>query len=370
MQVSCPRKELHEAVQFVSSGVVANTPQQILTNILIDGSSDGLRMMASDLRVWVERSIPSIVGDGGRCTVPARVFSDILGSLPDENVLMVAGDRYDVQVSSRSSNYNIMGLAPEEFPPLPVLESGSSFTIPLAVIREMAKKVGIAVSKDDAREALTGVLFLCDGTDIKMVATDTHRLALSKTPASRATGIGSTVNAVIPERAIGLLSRAPAADNADVTVTMEGTRAAFDLPGVRLVATLITGAFPSYERVIPTESTRKWTLPTEELTDAVKRAEIVAKQSSHRVILRAENSKLFISAKSDGLGDASEELEMVQEGDDMSIAFNARYLLDGLGVVDSDGVAFEMTESLRPALLRPASDGEDFVYVVMPMSAN
>jgi len=347
--------------------VLNNTPQQILTNLLIDGTNDGIRLVASDLRVWVERRIPSIVGDPGSTTIPARVFTDILSSLPDENVVLNTGERFDVKVTSKSSTYNILGLAPEEFPPVPTLSGESEFTMPLSIIREMAKKVGIAVSRDDAREALTGILFSCDGTDIRMVATDTHRLALATEPAAGAKGIGSSISAVIPERAISLLAKAPADDTQEVKVTMEGNRVGFELPGVNLVATLISGAFPSYERVIPQECTRKWELPTEELTSALRRAEIVAKESSHRVVLRGEDGKLTINARSEGLGEATEEMEIVTEGEPMAIAFNARYLLDGLGVIGSEIVTIEMTEPMRPALLKPAQ-GTGFLYVVMPMA--
>jgi DNA polymerase-3 subunit beta len=367
MQITCPRKELHEAVQFVLQGVSKRTTLPILSNILLEGD-DRLKIVASDLEVWVERTIPTAGADGGKTTVPGRLFSEILAGLPEGNVTLTTGDRHDIKVECGSSKYNVLGLPADEFPVVPHLEEDLTFTMPISLFKEMARQVEIAVSRDDARPALTGILFSSDGQDIRMVATDTHRLALRKAPAANVSGIGSSLNAVIPERAISMITKAPASDDDEVKVTIENARVGFEIGPVRLVASLITGAFPAYERVLPTDPTRKWTLPTEEFAAAVRRADVVAKQSSHRVVLTGNGDRLEVTARSEGFGDANETMEMVSEGGEMAIAFNAKYVLDALGVIDTDGVVLEMTEPLRAALLRPATENPEFQYVVMPMA--
>jgi DNA polymerase-3 subunit beta len=368
MQISCARTELHEAVQFVAQGVTTKTTIPILSNILIEGQADAIRLVATDHDVWVERTIPSVVGEPGAMTIPARILGDILSGLPEGDVHLTSGERHGITLDCGNSHYDIVGLSAEDFPPTPSLEGDSRFSMRIGLLREMVRQVGIAVSHDDAREALTGILFTCDGSEVRLVATDTHRLALRKTPAANAAGIGDAVNAVIRERAVHMVSRAPARDDEEITVLIDGSRVSLELPGVTLVASLLAGAFPSYDRVIPREHSRAWTLPTEEFTAALRRAQTVAKESSQRVVLSATGQKLTLTAKSEGLGEAREELEIAAEGEDMQIAFNAKYVLDGLGVVGSEGVILEMTEPVRPALLRPALDDPEFLYVVMPMA--
>ncbi|GMV36578.1 MAG: DNA polymerase III subunit beta [Fimbriimonadales bacterium] len=367
MQITCPRKDLLEAAQFVGQGVSARSTLPILSNVWLAAEDDGIALMSSDLEMWVRRSLPSVPGEMGATTVPARMFTEILSALPDGDAQITIGERNEIEVRSGSARYTLMGLSADEFPPMPEFAPDATMSISLGLLKDMFDQVSIAVSKDEARPALTGVLFQCEGGQIRMVATDTHRLAMRTAPApSGASGL--SISSIIPQRAFDTLIHSGAGPDAEVQIAIEGNRIGMEVGRDRLVATLIPGGFPAYERVVPQECNRKWTVPTEEFSAAIKRADIVAKQASHRVTFESEGQVLTLSARAEGFGTATERLEIAADGGDVRVAFNARYMLDALGVLGSEGVCVEMTEPVRPAVLKPAVDQPSFLYVIMPMS--
>jgi DNA polymerase-3 subunit beta len=216
-----------------------------------------------------------------------------------------------------------------------------------------------------------------DGETLKFVATDTHRLAI-KTAVIK-DGHGSQ-NAIVPARAMNELTRQLSDSEGDFRITLSPNQVRFELPGedeVQIVSRLIEGQFPNYQRVVPSEFHKKLSIQTQPLLRAVRRASIVARDSANRVVLRTEDDRLVLTAENQMVGSAYEEVEVAREGDDVEIAFNAKYLLDVLNVLEEDGLHLELTEPLKPGVLRPVPnaprDGDsaalapDYLCVLMPM---
>jgi len=373
MQAVSPRKDLYEAVQTVGRAVSGRSTLPILSHILAQPQGDGsLKLTATDLEMWMESSFPAriqaAIGDDEESTgftVPARVFTEILGALPDADVLL---DRPDggnkIHVRCARSEYNILGLPAEEFPAPPDVTATASFTLSGELLRDMIRHVIFAVSQDETRPILTGVLLSFDGKALKMVATDTHRLAVRTAGVEGGDG---SANAIVPARAMNELLRL-ASDEDTVSVSLAQGQARFEVGTTTMVTRLLEGQFPNYERVIPTGHDRKLTLETGEFAKAVKRAAIVARDNANRVVLETEGAQLILSAESGTVGSARDEIEVAREGDDIQIAFNAKYLNDVLNVVETEGVVLELTEPLRPGILRPIGDGAtDYLCVLMPM---
>lgn len=373
MQAICPRKDLYEAVQTVGRAVSGRTPVPILSHILAQPQGDGtLKLTASDTEMWMECRFPArlqqtLEGDEGSTgfTVPARIFADILGALPDADVYLERPEGGNkIQVRCARSDYQILGLPAEDFPAVPDIASNASFTLPGDALRDMIRHVLFAVSKDDSRPILTGVLMIFNGDSLKLVATDTHRLAVRT---EKVTGGEGEATAIVPARAMNELLRITG-DEDSVTISLASGQARFDVGGATMVTRLLEGQFPNYERVIPTGHDRKLTLEREEFIRAVKRAAIVARDNSNRVVLETQGAQLVLSAESDKVGSARDEIEVAREGDDIQIAFNANYLADVLNVVETEGVVLELTEPLRPGILRPIGDNAtDYLCVLMPM---
>lgn len=372
MQAVCPRKDLYEAVQTVGRAVSGRSTLPILSHLLVAPQGDNLKLTATDLEMWMECSLPARIqaslGDDDEpagFTAPARVFTEMLGALPDADVLL---DRPDggntVQVHCARSDYKILGLPAEEFPAPPDVAPTATFTLAGETLRDMIRHVLFAVSTDETRAILTGVLVQFDGSALKMVATDTHRLAVRNAPVSEGEG---NATAIVPARAMNEVLRL-ATDEDPVSVSLAQGQARFEVGGTTMVTRLIEGQFPNYERVIPTSHDRKLTLETQEFARAVRRAAIVARDNANRVVLETEGAQLVLSAESGTVGSAREEVEVAREGDDIQIAFNAKYLADVLGVVETEGVVLELTEPLRPGILRPIGDNaDDYLCVLMPM---
>jgi DNA polymerase-3 subunit beta len=255
-----------------------------------------------------------------------------------------------------------VGLPPDEFPDLPEVPHDVWFEMEAGQLRAALRRTVFACSADALRTILQGVLFDFQGDTLKLAATDTHRLAVDTRMVPAGSGQAS---AVVPQRALlELLKIMPG--QGSVRVHISERQIMFRLPETTLVAALIEGQFPDYQRVIPTDFNRRWVIPTEQLAAALRRAQVVARQDMQRVVLRSRGEKVAISARAGAIGQAYDEVDAVREGDDLEIAFNCGYLLDVLNVLETDGVAFEMSGVLSPAVLRP--DGkDDYLCVVMPM---
>src|SRR6266852_550323 len=366
MKVTCERRELHEGLQTVARAVSGRSSLPILGNVLLDPQGDALRLAATDLELGIERLVPAHVVEAGSITLPAKTLSEIVGVLPEAEVTIAAdASGGDVIITCRRSEYRIHGLPAEEFPVLPEVGADATFAMPEGELGKMIRQTIFAAAADDTRPILTGVYTVLNERTLMMVSTDTHRLALRQGNVTEASG---EVAVIIPARALSELSRGLDPESEQpVQMRMDKNQVQFRTEQLTVVSRLIEGQFPKYEKVVPAEHTRKLTIQKEEFQQAVRRAAVVARENSHRIILRTAGEMVTITAEEANLGRAHEEVEVIREGDDIQIAFNARYVLDVLGVIESEGLYLEMTEPLRPAVLRPV-DGPDYLMVIMPMS--
>ena len=372
MQAICPRKDLYEAVQTVGRAVSGRSTLPILSHLLIAPQGNTLRLTATDLEMWMVCALPAqlqaSLEDSDETigfTAPARVFAEMLGALPDADVVMERAEGGNtVSMHCARSDYKILGLPAEEFPAPPDVTPTATFSLAGETLSDMIRHVLFAVSTDETRAILTGVLMTFDGSILKLVATDTHRLAVRTSPVVSGEG---EATAIVPARAMNEMLRL-ANGQESVSISLASGQARFEVAGTTMVTRLIEGQFPNYERVIPTTHDRKLTLETQEFARAVKRAAIVARDNANRVVLETEGAQLVISAESGTVGSAHEEVEVAREGDDIQIAFNAKYMSDVLNVMDTEGVVLELTEPLRPGILRPIGDNaDDYLCVLMPM---
>lgn len=246
---------------------------------------------------------------------------------------------------------------------LPEVKDDVMFTVEKSVLRRGIEKTIFAVSQDESRASLTGILVMVEDESFRMVSTDTHRLCMIDLPVAEVRGQAS---AIVPGRAMNELHRIVADEEGTVTARVSQSQVLFDVDGTILVSRLIEGQFPNFQRVIPQEFNKKLTIPTEQLQQSVKRAAIVARDDANRVILRTADSKITLTAESSTVGTAYEEVDVLREGEDIEMAFSSKYFLDFLGVADTEAIEMQLTGNLSPALIKP-QDSEDYSYVLMPM---
>lgn len=363
MKVICARKDLYEGVQIASRAVSARTSLPILGHLLITAEEDKIRIVATDLEIGMECVVEAKVQEPGSMTVPARVFGEVLAQLPETDVAISVDESYAVLIKCASSDFSINGLPPEEFPMLPDVREEVSFVIERDALREGIRKTSFAIGIDESRAILTGILMQVSDSGLKLVSTDTHRLAVLDCALIESRG---EVNVIVPGRAMNELPRVVPEGEGTVSVGISNSQVKFKVGDTILISRLIEGQFPNVDRVIPTEHNKRLIIPTQQFEQALKRAAIVARENLNRAVIQTDDGKLTITAESGNVGKAHEEVEIVKEGDDTKMAFSARYLLDVLAVIDTEAVEMELTGEVNQALLRPQGQ-DDYLYVVMPM---
>jgi len=371
VKFSCSTKDIASAVGAASKVVNAHTTVPILSNVLLTAGDDTIRVRATDLELTLEHVFPAQISEPGSVTVPAKLFSGYLGNLP-AGIVELAGTPTRASVKWEKSNYDFHALPPDEYPPLPSSQKGTSFAIDARRFREGVAATIFAASSEEARGAvLMGTLIELTSDRITMVATDGYRLAKWDAPLVRGPGDAGTAKFIVPSRAL-----AEAARNLGGAETIEvsalgpsGNQLAFAAQNASIVVRLVDGQYPNYAQVIPASFDRSVTVNTAALIAGLKRAELVAGDRASMVKMAVSNSQLIITANSDTTGNAYEELDVEQTGDDLTIAFNARYLVEILNHIDAPQIVLKFLGPLSPAAIRPTGDATDVkqMYVLMPL---
>ncbi len=365
MIIDCSQSSLRDAIGLVSTAVSTRTTVSLFQSLMIDANQDGkLRLVGTDGDLWVESTMPATIRQPSSFAAPASLLRDMVTSLaPGEVRLELASDT-SIHVSQGHSQYRVVGQRADDFADVPMVSTDTPISLPKADLEKLLDSVLFATSPDSPRGAFTGVLFDYDGTTLRLVATDSHRLALRT---SEFPGAGSSVNSLVSARALAIIKKLPVGDDGLITLMFGEDRSSAATDDARVVSALIKDAFPPYSRVIPSETTRSWMMDKASLIEALKRCAIMAKGGSQRVTLASDGDVATLTSKSEGVGEAKEEVSIVKDGADLTISFNVDYLLDAVQAVASEGVKLEMTEENRAAVVRP-SDGNDYLCVIMPMS--
>jgi DNA polymerase-3 subunit beta len=370
VKFSCSTKEIAQAVGAASKVVNAHTTVPILSNVLLSSESGVVKVRATDLELTLEHTFAADVSESGSVTLPAKLFSGYLSNLP-AGVLELSGSATRASVKCERSNYDFHALPPEEYPPLPAAQKGASLAISAKRFREGVNATIFAASNEEARGAvLMGTLLEIEGTNLTMVATDGYRLARFQTTLERGLTDGS-VKYIVPSRALAEAARnLGAAEIVEMTALgAQNNQLAFAAGATSIIVRLVDGQYPNYAQVIPAKFDRSATVNTSALIGSLRRAELVAGDRASMVKLSLGNQQLIITANSEAAGNAYEELEVEQTGDDLTIAFNARYLIEILNHIDSPQVVLEFLGPLSPAAIRPleTSPGGSQLYVLMPL---
>jgi DNA polymerase-3 subunit beta len=369
MKFSCNTKDIASAVGAASKVVNAHTTVPILSNVLLQAEDGKIAVRATDLELTLEHAFPADVTESGSVTVPAKLFSSYLGNLP-AGMLELTGTPTRASVKYDRSNYDFHALPPDEYPPLPAATRGSHFTIAAKKFREGIEGTIFAASGEEARGAvLMGTLLEIEGNALTMVATDGYRLAKFATTLDD--GITGSERYIVPSRALAEAAR-NLGGGEQIAVSALGAQSnqlQMTAGATSITVRLVDGQYPNYQQVIPAKFDRSLTLNTAALIGSLRRAELVAGDRASMVKLAVNNQTLVVTASSDVSGNAYEELEVEQTGEDLTIAFNARYLVEILNHIKSDKTVIEFLGPLSPAAIRPLEpvDAGTQLYVLMPL---
>ena len=363
MRISIARSELLDALTVVSKGMSSRSTLPILSGILLVAEGETVSLQATDLEVSVRHSTAAMVDQAGQTVIPGKLLGDIVRTLPEAAVALEK-DGDVVVVKCQHSSFTLKTLNPADFPKFPEVAVDKQVSLPAQLLGSMVKKVSKAVSRDETRAILTGVRLMIEGPAVRMVATDSYRLAtcevvLAEQPAEE-------MDVVIPGRALEEVTRI-ASSTDTVTLGTSDNQIVFGFGETTFVTRRIEGSFPNWKQLIPKECETSVVLDTEEFLSAVKRVSLMALHNSPlRLSVSVDDQTLSLSATTQDVGDASEDVMVKAEGKDVEIAFNHTFLVDGLVSTTADTVTVEIQNSLKPGIMKSGGE-EEFLYLLMPV---
>ena len=365
MRIVVDQARLSQKLLAVSAVVPTKTTLSILSNILFTAEGAELRVTATDLDLSMTASLPAKVEEPGRVCIPAKRISEIVRSLPAQEIRLSVKSG-SVRIQCGKSDFKIPGADAEEFPKVTERMTDKGFTVSGETLNRMIERVIHAVSQDMSRLALTGVLWEFDKTKFSMVATDGHRLA--KISRAEKVQAGEVKEVIVPGKALQQLQKLTS-DDGNVRISVNANYAMFDLGNTFVHSRLLEGPFPNYRPVIPTTNKNTLTIEREALAQATKRVAILANTLTHQVKLGLRSDTVALSVSTPDLGEAEEEVVAAYSGPEMDIGFNANYLLDILKSIGGGDVEFALDRPENASIVKPlkGEDGEEFFCLLMPL---
>ncbi|HWI88862.1 MAG TPA: DNA polymerase III subunit beta [Sphingomicrobium sp.] len=365
MKATIERAILLKSLGHVQSVVERRNTIPILSNVLIEAREDGsIRLMATDLDLQVDESVPATVTQPGATTVSAHTLFDIVRKLPEGSQVELTAAEGKMQVVAGRSRFNLSTLPRDDFPVIAEGDLPTRFELPAATLRQIIEKTRFAISTEETRYYLMGIFLHVVEEQLRAAATDGHRLA--RVTVARPEGAEGMPDVIIPRKAVAELYRLLEELEGTVEISLSPTKVRFGLGSAVLTSKLIDGTFPDYNRVIPTANDKLLKLDPKSFSAGVDRVATIASEKTRAVKISLDRDRVTLSVTSPENGLATEELAADYGADGLEIGFNARYLLDILGEIDGDTVEVHLADAAAPTLLRE-NDKSNALYVLMPM---
>ena len=361
MKIAVTKEALLEGLQRIQNVVSTRPTLPVLTNALLEADETGLRLTTTDLEVGIRCRIEARVEKSGATTLPARKLVSIIRELPNAEITIEVDSKNAASIRCGASYFKIFGLPREEFPAFPAFTEPKSLTIKQAELKDGLRKPSYAISSDEARYVLNGILFSLADNKLTLVATDGRRMALFDSdlefPKSHERDF------ILPTKAVTEIQRL-LSDEGDVVISTSENLVSFDLNGAQLVSKLVEGSYPNYRQVIPGEATERVTLEREMFYNCVRRVSLLSTDKTSSVRLTLSKNNLDISANTPDIGEAKESMSIPYRGKDMSIAFNPEFLMDPLRNLPNDEIYLDLIDEMSPGVIKIQTP---FLYVIMPM---
>ncbi|MDI6801210.1 MAG: DNA polymerase III subunit beta [Thermodesulfovibrionales bacterium] len=364
MKVTVEKEELQKRLSDIQNIVEKKNTMPILNHFLLTIEKGKSYITATDLETAFKEPIKLTATEEGKMCIPARKLLEIVREMEDD-IALESMDSQWVKVKSRKSHFRLACLSADEFPVWPSLENTENIAIPPDALLEMIEKTLYAAGEADTRYVLNGLLFhIREGGDFVSVGTDGHRLSILQKKMGM--GLKEEKKLIISRKSISELRRFLHEESNNVDITIGKNHILFKAGEVQFLTRLIEGTYPNYEQVIPTANEKTMVVDRELLTKALRRVSIMSKERSSAVKMEIAPNNMVISASNPDIGEAKDEININYSGEEMAVAFNAKYILDSLNVMTSDNVIFKLNEALSPALIMEEGR-EDYKCVIMPM---
>lgn len=361
MKIKVSQRELTKHINIAQKGISSRTTLQILDGILIETSKDKLKLTGTDLEISIETFLDCEVLEEGSIVVNSRIFGDIIRKLPDANIFIEAKEN-NINIKCENSEFNIAGNPGEEYPDLPLIVKKDSFTITKDIFKSAIRQTVFATTQDETRPSLTGVLVEIENNTISFVALDGYRLALRKLPINSSLDL----KIIIPGRSLNELNKILDDKEEDLIINVAPGHVIFNVGDTIVYSRLLEGQFFNYKEIIRKDHKTKVRVNRRDFQNSLERASLLAKEEKANLVrLNIKDNEIIIRSNSE-IGNVYEDILSAQDGEDVNIAFNSRYILEGIKVIDLEEIELNFMGSLNPCIINGVDD-ENYTYLVLPV---
>ena len=363
MKFRCNGADLSEGLKRVSGALPARAVKPVLDGVLVEAGGSAVRLTCTDERMTIVTSVRAEVEEDGCGVAPGRIFGEVVRGLTGADVAVSMNERFAFTLKGSGSRTNLSGQDADLFPALPEVAAERVIRMPRGMLKRMIERTAFCVASEDVREVLTGALLAFRNGTATMVGLDGFRMAVCE---ARTSDVVEDCRVVIPWKALSDIGKMVADDpEAFVALSIGGGKLRADVDGTSVYATLISGEYVDWKGILPKNAATRLTVAVRPLRDAVERAALIARQGNNNLlVLKVAGGEMAVEAHSQ-VGDSFEKLEVVQEGADLNIAFNVKYVSEALRNVDGDEISMHMNGPIAPCLIRVA--GGDTTYLVLPV---
>jgi DNA polymerase-3 subunit beta len=357
-------------LQHIAGVINANTVLPILEDFLFEVEAGKLTVVATDLETVMRIQMDIEAKESGKVCIPAKILMDSLKNLPDQPLTFTIDKNFGIEITSDNGKYKVMGENPDNFPKEPAADDTTSFTMPSSALVTAINKTLFAVSNDDLRPAMTGVFFELNKDYLQFVATDAHRLVRYK---RTDVSCPKQDSFIVPRKPLNLLKSALPDNDSELTVNYNSNHLFVKHGTTQMSCRLIDARFPDYKVVIPTDNPYKLTLDKSAFQSALRRISVFSNKSTNQVALQITGSELQLAAQDvDFSFEGNERMQCQYDGQDLTIAFNARFLIEMLSAADGAEVRIELSTPTKAGILKPTDleEGEELLMLVMPLMLN
>jgi len=367
LKIVATKENLLYGIQTIQKAIANKNTIPILSGILLKAKENKLFLTATDLEIGIECKVPVQILEEGEIVLPAFHFSELVRKLPDTKISIdYLPEIVGVKIKYNNAEVNLKGWPGEEFPVIPDLENEYSFEINSNILKNMIKQTLFATAVDDSRPIFTGLLFEIKDKDLKIIATDTHRLAL-RVGKINIDKNNNQINIIIPGKTLSEVNRITNKEDENLKVRGNLNQICFETDETRIISRLIDGKFPDYRKVIPEDYKTLVKVKTKDLKETIERANLFSNEKDGTSIVKIEISDeiLKVTSKSE-IGRVDEKLPVMVEGESLEISFNAKYLIDVLKIMKDEDINITLSGHLSPGIIKPGNH-ENFLYLILPL---
>lgn len=364
MKIKCPQHNLVQGINIAQKAVSGKTTIPILKGLLIEAYDQTVKITGNDLEIGIETTISADIIEEGSFVVDSRLFGEIIKKLPDDEIFISVNEEYQIDIECKNSNFKLIGFNPEEFTKLPEIEEDMCYDIPIDLLKNMIRQTVFAISQDESRPVLMGELMEVDENKINLVALDGYRLAIKGGEISNTIG---NHKMIIPGKTLQELNRLIGNETeGTLKIAFTEKHALFITEDTKMTTRLLEGEFLNYSQILPKEYGLRVKAKTKSILNSLERAALMAREGKNNLVkFNITDDILTITSNSD-IGNVKEVIDIELEGNDLEIAFNSRYFIEALKVIDTEDIYMEFNTSVSPCVVRPG-DFSDYVYLLLPV---